>query len=52
VIKYYTTYDAVKDLVPEEFELEAEPLISLMLYNYRFSPIGPYTEFISCVEVK
>lgn len=52
IIRYYTTFDAVKDLVPNELELEDEPLITLCLYKYGFSPIGAYTEFVSLVDVK
>lgn len=51
-IQYHTTYDAVKDLIPEECELEDEPLVTLTLFKYGFSPIGAYTEFISQVDVK
>ncbi|RGP60877.1 acetoacetate decarboxylase [Fusarium sporotrichioides] len=51
-IRYYSEHDAVKDLVPAELELAEEPLITLSLIKYGFSLIGPYTEFISSVEVK
>ncbi|GKU16630.1 unnamed protein product [Fusarium langsethiae] len=51
IIRYYTEYDAVKDLVPTELELADEPLITLTLFKYGFSIIGPYNEFVSTVEV-
>lgn len=51
-IQYYTTYDSVKDLIPEECELEDEPLVTLTLFRYGMSPIGAYNEFICQVEVK
>lgn len=52
VVRYYTTYDAVKDLIPDELELADEPIVTLVLFKYGFSTIGPYTEFVSQVEVK
>lgn len=51
-IQYYTAYEAVKDLVPEEFELDDEPLISLRIYRYGFSPFGAYNELVVGVRVK
>jgi acetoacetate decarboxylase len=51
-IRYYTPYDAVKDLIPEELELQEEVLVNLTLYKYGFSPIGAYTEFVALIETK
>lgn len=51
-VKYHTTYDAVKDMIPEELELEDEPIVTLTLFNYGMGPIGPYNEFVCGVEVK
>ncbi|KAF4338313.1 acetoacetate decarboxylase [Fusarium beomiforme] len=51
VIQYHTTYDAVKDLVPEECELDDEPLVTLTLLGYGMGPIGAYNEFVSQVQV-
>ncbi|KAF9771676.1 hypothetical protein IL306_010684 [Fusarium sp. DS 682] len=51
-IQYHTTYDAAKDLIPEECELEDEPLVTLTLLGYGMGPIGAYNEFICQVEVK
>ncbi|KAH6959543.1 acetoacetate decarboxylase [Fusarium avenaceum] len=51
-IRYHTTYDAVKDLIPEECELEDEPLVIQTLWGYEMGPIGAYNEFVCQVEVK
>jgi acetoacetate decarboxylase len=50
-VTYYTTYDAVKDLVPEQLELDDEPLITMSIYKYGFGSCGPYNEFVAAVEV-
>ncbi|PNP73838.1 hypothetical protein FNYG_12797 [Fusarium nygamai] len=39
-------------MIPEELELEEEPIVVLTLFNYGMSPIGPYNEFVCQVEVK
>lgn len=51
-IGFYTKADAVKDFIPEELELEDEPLVTYTLNKWGFSSIGPYTEFIGLIEVK
>lgn len=51
-VRYHTTYNAVKDMIPEECELEDEPLVTLTLFNYGMGPIGAYNEFVCQVEVK
>lgn len=50
-VSYHTTYDAVKDLVPEQLELDDEPLITMSIYKYGFSSCGPYNEFVAAVDV-
>ncbi|PSS18434.1 hypothetical protein M430DRAFT_34979 [Amorphotheca resinae ATCC 22711] len=51
-ITYFTEAKAVAPLLPEELEIEDEPLVTFTLFKYGASPIGPYTEFVSQVEVK
>lgn len=52
VVRYRTTAESVKDLLPEELEIEDQPLVGACLFRYGMSPIGPYTEFVHQIEVK
>lgn len=50
-IKYYTSAEAIKHLIPDDFELEDEPLVTACLFHWGYSPFGAYTELVSTVEV-
>ncbi|EPE02863.1 acetoacetate decarboxylase [Ophiostoma piceae UAMH 11346] len=50
-ISYFTKAESVAPLLPEEFELEDEPLVTVNLFKYGTSPIGAYTEFVQSIEV-
>ena len=50
-IGFYTKADAVKEFIPEELEIDDEPLVTYSLNRWGFSSIGPYTEFIGMIEV-
>jgi acetoacetate decarboxylase len=50
-IGYYTSAEAVKQFIPEELEIEDEPLVTYTLYKWGSSSFGPYTEFIGYIEV-
>lgn len=50
-ITYYTKADAIAHMIPEELEIDDEPLVTLSLFKYGNSPIGAYTEFVQHVEV-
>ncbi|RMD43687.1 hypothetical protein DV735_g1446, partial [Chaetothyriales sp. CBS 134920] len=48
---YYTSAEAVKHLIPTEFELEDEPLVTTTLVKWGYSPFGTYTEWMLFIEV-
>jgi len=52
VIRYRTSAAAVKGLLPQELEIEDEPIAVCTLFKYGMSPIGAYTEFVSHIEVR
>src|SRR6187402_659037 len=50
-ISYRTSAEAVKHLIPEELQIEDEPLVTQSLFNWGFSSIGAYTESMTEIEV-
>ncbi|KAJ9610573.1 hypothetical protein H2200_005350 [Cladophialophora chaetospira] len=52
IISFYTKAEAIAKFIPEELELEDEPLVTYFIANWGFSSMGAYTEFVSYVEVK
>ena len=50
-IQYITSAEAIKHLIPDDFEIEDKPLVTVMLFNWGFSPFGAYTELVSTIEV-
>ena len=50
-IQYYTSADAVKHLIPDDFELADEPLVTACLFYWGYSPFGAYSEMVSTIEV-
>ncbi|EFX06465.1 acetoacetate decarboxylase [Grosmannia clavigera kw1407] len=51
-ISYFTKADALAPMIPEELEIDDEPLVILNLFKYGTTPIGAYTEFVQQVEVR
>lgn len=51
-VQYYTSAEAIKHLIPDDFDLEDEPLVTASLFYWGYSPFGAYSELVSTVEVK
>ncbi|EXJ56994.1 acetoacetate decarboxylase [Cladophialophora yegresii CBS 114405] len=52
LISFYTKAEAIAKYVPEELEIEEEPLVTYFIANWGFSSMGAYTEFVGYVEIK
>ncbi|KIW82731.1 hypothetical protein Z517_05759 [Fonsecaea pedrosoi CBS 271.37] len=50
-IEYLTSAEAVKHLIPDDFEIEDKPLVGVTAANWGFSQFGAYSELITTVEV-
>ncbi|KAL2829119.1 acetoacetate decarboxylase [Aspergillus pseudoustus] len=48
---YQTSAESIKHLIPSDFELDDEPVVTVVAVHWGFSPYGPYTEWIQTVEV-
>ncbi|KAK6374019.1 hypothetical protein LTS17_007989 [Exophiala oligosperma] len=51
VIKYRSKAERIREVVPDIFTLEEEPVVTLMAVRYEASGIGPYHELILTTEV-
>lgn len=52
VVKYRTTRESVRALIPDTLSLEPQPLVTSTLVYYGMSPIGSYKELIHNIEVE
>lgn len=50
-IQYYTSAESIEHLIPDDFDLEDEPLVTACLFHWGYSPFGAYSEMVSTVEV-
>lgn len=50
--RYYTDYNAVAPIIPDCFELDERPIVSVRIYNYGMSRLGQYRELMFFVQVK
>lgn len=51
-IEYHTTAAAARDILPNNLEIEDEPLCRSSVFNYHMSTVGAYTEYVHQIEVK
>lgn len=51
-VRYRTTYESIRSLVPQGLELENEPVMIVSLVEYKEGTLGSYNEYVHQVEVK
>ena len=49
--RYYSDYASVAPLIPDCFELDERPIVTIRIYNYGMSRLGQYRELMLFVEV-
>lgn len=51
VVEYYTTAVEARKVIPDIFEIDAQPLCRTSVFDYTMSTVGAYSEYIHQIEV-